>query len=65
MEIKRVRLFLIFVAILSSSGCASHGPVLYPNDHWKRVREETAKRDIQDCERQAAEYVKSEAALDF
>ena len=60
---QRARLFVAFLAILFFSGCASHGPVLYPNDHLKRVGEGGAKRDIQECDRQAAEYVKSEAAL--
>jgi len=46
------------------SGCASHGPVLYPNDHLKTVGEERSKLDVQECERQAAEYVKSNAAAD-
>jgi len=35
------------------------GPVLYPNDHLKTVGEERSKLDVQECERQLAEYVKS------
>jgi uncharacterized protein YcfJ len=52
---------LVLAAILMVSGCASHGPVLYPNEHLKIVGENQARRDIADCDRLAAEYVKSDA----
>jgi len=58
------KLLLAGAAVLLFSGCASHGPVLYPNDHLKTVGEERSKLDVQECERQAAEYVKSNAAAD-
>ena len=61
---QELRLFLALVAILFFSGCASHGPILYPNDHLKKVGEATAKRDIEECQQQAAEYVKSQAGLE-
>jgi outer membrane lipoprotein SlyB len=51
-------------ALLLLSACASSGPILYPNDHLKTVGEERSRLDIQECERQAAEYVKSQAAVD-
>ncbi len=51
----------MFMAILLASGCASHGPVLYPNEHLKMVGEEQAQRDIAECDRLAAAYVKSDA----
>jgi outer membrane lipoprotein SlyB len=54
------KLFM-FMAILLASGCASHGPVLYPNEHLKMVGEEQARRDIDECDRLAAVYVKSDA----
>ena len=59
-----VKLLLAGLAFLFFSACASPGPVLYPNDHLKTVGEERSKLDIQECERQAAEYVKSNAAAD-
>jgi outer membrane lipoprotein SlyB len=43
-------------------GCA-YGPVLYPNTHLKTVGEEQARKDIQECDRLAEEYVKSPAGL--
>jgi outer membrane lipoprotein SlyB len=58
------KLLIAGVALFFFSACASHGPVLYPNDHLKTVGEERSKLDIQECERQAAEYVKSNAAAD-
>jgi outer membrane lipoprotein SlyB len=48
---------LVFSSILA--GCASHGPVLYPNAHLKTVGEEQAQRDIAGCQQMAGEYVKS------
>ena len=56
-----MKTFFLFVAILMASSCASHGPVLYPNQHFKMVGKDQAQRDIADCDRLAAEYVKSEA----
>ena len=53
--------FFLLAAILIASSCASHGPVLYPNQHFKMVGKDQAHRDIADCNRLAAEYVKSEA----
>ncbi|HNT67696.1 MAG TPA: hypothetical protein PKK79_00920 [Syntrophorhabdaceae bacterium] len=46
-------------AALFLAGCASQGPVLYPNAYLKRVGEEQARRDIADCERLADEYAGS------
>ncbi|MGZ3578234.1 MAG: cell envelope biogenesis protein OmpA [Syntrophales bacterium] len=53
--------FLFLIVVLTASGCASHGPVLYPNEHLKIVGKDQARKDIADCDRLAAEYVKSEA----
>ena len=52
---------IILIIILLASSCASHGPVLYPNEHLKMVGEEQAQRDIEECDRLAAAYVKSDA----
>jgi len=53
---------LIAVALLLLlSGCGAPKPVLYPNDHLKRVGEEQARRDIATCEQLAEEYVQSDA----
>ena len=59
-----VKACLALVVIFFFSGCASHGPILYPNDHLKKVGQATAKRDIEECQQQAAEYVKSQAGLE-
>jgi outer membrane lipoprotein SlyB len=56
-----VKNFFLLAAILIVSSCASHGPVLYPNQHFKMVGNDQAHRDIADCDRLAAEYVKSDA----
>jgi outer membrane lipoprotein SlyB len=56
-----MKTFFVLAAILIVSGCASHGPVLYPNEHLKMVGKDQAQRDIADCDRRAAEYVKSDA----
>lgn len=49
----------LFMAILlfSSVACATQRPVLYPNHHLKTVGEEQAKQDIENCLRQAENYV--------
>ena len=47
------------VVVLVLFGCgATHGPVLYPNTQLKQAGEIQAQRDIDDCTRQAAKYVK-------
>jgi len=43
-------------------GCATSGPVLYPNTHLKAVGEERAKQDIEECKALADEYIKSQEA---
>ncbi|MCX7981829.1 MAG: cell envelope biogenesis protein OmpA [Syntrophales bacterium] len=43
-------------------GCATSGPVLYPNAHLKSVGEEQARRDIEACKALADEYIKSQEA---
>jgi len=58
------KLLVAGFALLFFSACASHGPILYPNDHLKTVGEERSRLDTQECERQAGEYVKSQAARD-
>lgn len=52
-------LVLIFV-LMGATGCASQRPVLYPNAQFKRVGSSVAERDIDDCMRQAEEYVASD-----
>ena len=43
-------------------GCAAQrGPVLYPNEHLKTVGDDRAQRDIEDCNRLAENYIKSQA----
>ncbi len=55
------RISSILIAFFLMAGCASHGPVLYPNAHLKTVGEEQAKKDIEECDRMADAYVKSDA----
>ena len=31
------------------AGCSAHKPILYPNDHYRQVGEETAESDIKAC----------------
>ncbi len=49
--------FPIFVLLVSFLvlGCAAKRPVLYPNDHLKRVGNESAQKDIDECVRLANE----------
>ena len=51
-----MRLTSVFgVALIMIAGCASPRPVLYPNEHARRVGGSAADRDIDDCIRQAEE----------
>jgi outer membrane lipoprotein SlyB len=52
---------LIFALFLF--GCATKGPVLYPNAHMKSVGEEKALSDINECKSNADVYVKSSAGI--
>jgi hypothetical protein len=44
---------------LTLTACASQRPVLYPNEHLKRVGNTAADQDINDCMQRAEEYVSS------
>ncbi|RMH34652.1 MAG: hypothetical protein D6690_10385 [Nitrospirae bacterium] len=54
----QIRLCLI-VFLLTFVGCAAPQPVLYPNDHLKRVGESQAERDIAECRALAERYTSS------
>jgi hypothetical protein len=41
------------------AGCGTRKPVLYPNEHYQRVGDAAAERDIDDCMRRAKVYVKT------
>jgi outer membrane lipoprotein SlyB len=43
------------VGVILITGCASQRPVLYPNEHIRRVGGIAADRDIDDCIRRAEE----------
>jgi len=45
-----------WVLVLIIAGCATQRPVLYPNYKLKRVGNEVAQRDIDDCMRLAEQY---------
>jgi len=49
--------FVLICVLMGLTGCASQRPVLYPNDHFKRVGDGAAERDTSDCMRQAEVYV--------
>lgn len=51
-------LFCLSLLPLLISGCSSR-PQLYPNEKYKSVGEEAAKRDIEACEEEADKFVKS------
>jgi outer membrane lipoprotein SlyB len=55
LSMKRFVLFLTAV-ILGLAGCASQRPVLYPNAKFKQVGEASARRDVDDCIRQAEDF---------
>lgn len=48
--------WIIWVAGLVLTGCASPQPVLYPNAHLTSVGREAAARDIADCKALAEDY---------
>ncbi len=58
---RHIQIVLAGIMMLSFMGCSHQGPVLYPNGHLKTVGHEQAKRDIDECDRMAAAYVKSDA----
>jgi len=51
----------VMALALMAAGCATQGPVLYPNAHLKKVGEQQARKDIEECDNAAAAYVKSDA----
>jgi len=55
-----MRIFTVIAIFALLWGCTTPGPVLYPNDHLKKVGEEQSRKDIEDCERLAEEFVATE-----
>jgi uncharacterized protein YcfJ len=53
-----MRTFLIVVAV-SALACASPRPKFYPNDHYRQMGDDGAKRDGDECMSQAKAYVKA------
>jgi len=51
--------FAISILLFSLAACATQRPVLYPNSHLQTVGEVQAKQDIDECMRQAENYVKT------
>jgi outer membrane lipoprotein SlyB len=51
-------LFILVFALLLL-GCASRGPVLYPNAYLKSVGEEKAFSDIDECKSKADAFIQS------
>ena len=50
---------LVALAALALAACSATKPTLYPNDQYQRVGEAQAQQDIDSCESQAQEYVKT------
>lgn len=62
MRLKRLRksgIMALFCLGFIAAGCASQRPVLYPNAQLKRVGASAAERDVDECMRQADDYVRS------
>ena len=51
--------FVVLVPLLALAGCATHGPVLYPNAHLKTVGDQQAQIDIAQCKQMADSYIQS------
>jgi hypothetical protein len=61
MEQQRARLWIVYLAVipvLGSAGCSAARPVLYPNEHYTRVGDAAAQRDIDECMIRAQEFAK-------
>jgi outer membrane lipoprotein SlyB len=59
-----IQTMLAGIMMLGILSCSHQTPVLYPNGHLKSVGQEQAKRDIEECDRMAAAYVKSGGGRD-
>jgi hypothetical protein len=56
--VKRSRPWLLAaLAVASLSACTARRPILYPNEQVERVGRAAAERDVEDCLRQADEFV--------
>jgi hypothetical protein len=53
------KLLLPVAVVFVFTGCAARRPVLYPNERLKQVSREVAERDVDECMRQADEYMGS------
>ena len=52
--------FVIFLLLaFLITGCSGPQPILYPNDHLKKVGPTQAELDIEECEQLAEDYVSS------
>ncbi|MFQ5666272.1 MAG: glycine zipper family protein [Candidatus Binatia bacterium] len=49
----------LLTLVLGLGACAARRPILYPNDHVKRVGWDVAERDVDDCVRRAKQFVSS------
>jgi hypothetical protein len=54
------RIFLSTLSLILFVGCAAQRPVLYPNEQLRRAGDGVAERDIDDCMRQAENYISSD-----
>lgn len=52
---------LFLLLLFAWAGCGVQRPVLYPNDHLRRVGAQVSEKDVEECMRRAEEYVSSTA----
>jgi len=57
------RIGLVFFGLLIIAGCGAKQPVLYTNAQLNKAGGEQSRRDIDECDRLAGEYVKSNPGL--
>jgi len=55
MNVKGATGWLVALGLIAAS-CSAPRPVLYPNDHYNRVGQAVAKRDVDDCIAQAKRF---------
>jgi len=46
----------LVICLLMTTACAPRRPVLYPNDHYREVGPEVARRDVDECIAQAEAF---------
>jgi hypothetical protein len=55
----KLQQFVPLLLLLHVGGCAAQRPVLYPNEYFKRAGRDASERQIDECLREAEDYVSS------